>query len=126
MRDVEVFIVHEESGLGITINFCEQTNEQIMEVVEHLKDLGYDFDSASEDIFGNGEDDDIIIITIETDEDFSKVSGIVRAIFGEEEDFNEDEEDDDDDDFDFDDDDEDEFWDDFDDEEDDCDEEEEE
>lgn len=122
MRDVEVFMVHEESGLGITINFCEQTNEQIVEVVEHLKDLGYDFDSASEDIFGNGEDDDIIIITIETDEDFSKLSGIVRAIFGEEEDFNEDEEDDeDDDDFDFDFDE-----DDFDDDEDDCDEDEDE
>lgn len=84
MRDVEVFMVHEESGLGITINFCEQTNEQIVEVVEHLKDLGYDFDSASEDIFGNGEDEEIFIIQLETEEDFNNFVEMMEETFGKE------------------------------------------
>jgi chitinase len=80
---IQVVMFSEDGEQTITINFEGVSKKDIIEIVENIKDYGFDLDHASEDLTtGEEEEDEITIIRLKTEKDHEKLIEIMSEMFG--------------------------------------------
>jgi hypothetical protein len=84
-NELDVFMVNEDTGNGITLDFCGQTHSEVIAVIGALEDLGYVVDTSSEDLTEDEDDNTIIVIDLSQEGGFERAIELLGVVFGEEE-----------------------------------------
>lgn len=79
--EIQVVMFSEDGEQTITINFEGVSKKDVIEIVEDIKEYGFDLDHASEDLTTD-EEDEITIIRLKTEKDHEKLIEIMSEMFG--------------------------------------------
>ena len=83
MLEIQVVMTHENGDRSITLNFQDTPKSEILEIIEALKDFGYDLDHSSEDLYSDDGDEVIVISLGGDEEDTYEAFKVIEKIFGE-------------------------------------------
>ena len=83
MLDIQVVMTSEDGEKSLTLNFEDTPKSEILEIIEGLKDFGFELDHASEDLTTDDDDEGEIIILSFGDEDIDEFFEFIEKIFGE-------------------------------------------
>ena len=80
--EIQVVMISEDGEKSITINFEGVSKKDVVEIVEDIKEYGFDLDHASEDLTTDEEEDEITIIRLKTEKDHEKLIEMMSEMFG--------------------------------------------